>query len=193
MGSAGQLDVTPADWRVHWKPLPRSHMTQVSSISRVMVSWDSHWPQRRSSPGFIGPSQGVMVIGHRSTQDMHCLQKSGRTAKGYSTRRSFPRPTKPRAFACHVSVHEAVTLLRPFDTCSTMHRPPAPPFRSPDPRRRCPHGLLVVRTTIVKSRTNCPPPALDIDPFTWYIGGNRQPVAGCRSDEVELALDERTE
>ncbi len=48
-------------------------------MSSSMVSCDSHLPQRRSSPGFIGPPHGVMVIGHTSTQAKQRLQNSGCT------------------------------------------------------------------------------------------------------------------
>ena len=49
------------------------------------------------------PSQGIIVIGHTSTQLRHILQKAGLTLKGKSTFRSLPRPTKPIALACHIS------------------------------------------------------------------------------------------
>jgi hypothetical protein len=49
------------------------------------------------------PLHGVIVMGQSMIQELQPLQDSGRTPKRKSTRRFFPRPTKPIALACHIS------------------------------------------------------------------------------------------
>ncbi|MBN1418003.1 MAG: pentapeptide repeat-containing protein [Planctomycetes bacterium] len=89
--------------RVQSKPVPSPHRTQVSGIVSAIESCDSQRPHRYSSPSSIGPPHGVIVIGQRSMHMLHFLQNDGRTPKGNSTRRCFPRPTNPMARACHSS------------------------------------------------------------------------------------------
>ncbi len=54
-------------------------------------------------PSVMGPGHGVMVMGHTWMQLLHRLQRSGRTSNGRATRRSLPRPTRPRDLDCQIS------------------------------------------------------------------------------------------
>ena len=77
--------------------------TLARDVDSAMEICDWHCAQRYSSPSCIGPGQGTIVMGQRSMQLLHILQKSGLTPKGKSICRSIPRPTNPRALACHTS------------------------------------------------------------------------------------------